>query len=462
MKKLTIGVLVLTLIVGLGFLSNKSFAQDQEEITLKAIGGLTSPYKRITFFGPEDPGKAREHVSEEHFNSFPLISYNQANPDKNVNLDLYIPPFSDLVKEEMLAITSGQPYDIMVVGQVHLGKFAATGQLTSKLSDAYEKWAEDWGMYEMFQKGSKYKETYYGLWRSADSRALWVWKDVLHAAGYTMEDIRTAEGLLEALPEINKVAKEEFGMDGALEYNFSGKVATDWWYGWLYQLGGKILKKNDEGEWRAGFNNEAGYKALDYLKKLDEAGATLKRTWQYNLVNFLDRRYAMTFEGNWNTSDLKENWPNKSPEEIQVEVGMVPQPTFEGKEMRTMTGGFIMVTPESAKHKDVTQEILMKHLFRNPENYAQMLLDQGKFPTNEKMFNSPTYQKGILNKMPDEWLNKFQKAVSGGILRPAVPEYSSIQHEIWVAMQKVVSGKATAEEALSAAANKVNKMMKED
>jgi multiple sugar transport system substrate-binding protein len=462
MKKLTIGVLVLSLVVGLGFFSTKSFAQDQEEITLRAIGGLTSPYKRITFFGPEDPAKAKKNVSEKHFNSFPLISYNQAHPDKKVSLDLYIPAFSDLRKEEILALTSREAYDIMVMDHMWLGQFAESGGLSAEYSEEYRQWADDFGLFPGFRDGSTYKGKFYGIWRSTDSRALWVWKDVLHAAGYTMEDIRTAEGLLEALPEINKVAKEQFDMEGALEYNFDGKSAVGYWYGWLYQLGGKILEKNEDGEWRAGFNNKAGYKALNYLKKLDEAGATLKRTWQYNLVNFLDRRYAMTFEGGWNVSDLNSHWPDKTPEEIQVEVGMVPQPTFEGKDMRTLTGGFMMVIPKAAKHGDLAFDIMMEHLFSNEANYAQMLLDQGKFPTNEKVFNNETYQEGMLDRMPDEWYDKFQEAVSGGILRPYVPEYSSVAQELWTAMQKVIAGRATAEEALSTAADKVNKMMKED
>ncbi|MBS3788738.1 extracellular solute-binding protein [Candidatus Bipolaricaulota bacterium] len=462
MKKITLGILVLSLTVGLALsFSTTSFSQD-EKIKLKAIGGLSSPYKRITFLGPDEPEKAREHVSESHYNHFPLISYNQANPDKQVDLDIYIPPFSDLMKEEMLALTGGDPYDVMVMDHMWLGKFAESGYLEDKYSDVYEKWADDFGMYEGYRNGSSYEGTFYGLWRSTDSRALWVWKDVLHAAGYTMEDIKSAEGLLEALPEINKVAKKEFGMEGAMEFNFSGKSALGYWYGWLYQLGGKILKKNEDGEWRAGFDNEGAYKAANYLKKLDEAGATLKRTWQYNLTNFLDRRYAMTFEGGWNVSDLNTHWPDKTPEEIQVKVGMVPQPTFKGKEMRTLTGGFIMVIPKAGNNKDLMNHIMMDHLFRNEKNYAHMLLDQGKFPTSEKIFENEIYQEGMLEKMPDEWYSKFKKAIAGGILRPYVPEYSSIAQEIWIALQKVVSGKATAEKAFSAAANKVNNMMKED
>ncbi len=232
MKKLTSVMLALTLILGLGLtLPRKSFADSHEEvekITIKAIGGLSSPYKRVTYFGPdkEDLAKAKKVKSGEFFNSYPLISYNRENPDKQVYLDTFIPPFSDLRKEQMLALISGQPYDFLVMDNQWLGQYAEGGYLEDDYSDSYKKWADDYGMYETFREGSTYKGTMYGIWRETGTRALWVWKDVLRASGHTMEDIESAEKLLKALPDIRETAIEEFDMSGAMEYRFTGFTSS--------------------------------------------------------------------------------------------------------------------------------------------------------------------------------------------------------------------------------------------
>ena len=276
-----------------------------------------------------------------------------------------------------------------------------------------------------------------------------------------MEDIESAEGLVEALPDIKETAEEEFDMSGAMEYRYDGDVALDWWYGWLYQLGGSIAERNEDGEWRAGFDNEAGYEAANYLKELDEAGADLKRTWQSNLVNFLNRDYAMTFSGSWAVSNINQHFSSKDPSEYDEEVGMIPQPTFEGKQMRTLTGGFSMVIPESAQHPDLVHEILMEHLFRADNNYALHLAKNGLFPTSEKIFQNPIYEEEMLKSMPEEWYEKYNKAVSGGVVRPGIPEYSRIKDILWEGVESVVSGQSTAEKALSEAANEVNDLLED-
>ena len=152
MKKLTIGLLILTLTIGFGVsFSSQSLADshgDVEEVTLKAIGGLSSPYARVNYVGPDvaDLDLAKKETSEEFFNSYALISYNNANPDKEVYLDTFIPPFTDLQKEQMLALTSGQPYDFLVMDAQWIGQYAEGGYLKDDYSACFMGWEEEYGL----------------------------------------------------------------------------------------------------------------------------------------------------------------------------------------------------------------------------------------------------------------------------------------------------------------------------
>ncbi len=167
----------------------------------------------------------------------------------------------------------------------------------------------------------------------------------------------------------------------------------------------------------------------------------------------------MTFGGSWNVAQISSHFPEKTPEEIREKIGMVPQPTFEGKNTRTLIGGFSIVIPESAEHPDLVHEILMEHLFRAPESYARHLAQVGRFPPAEKIFNHPQYEEAMLEKMPKEWYEKFKEGVSGGVVRPHIPEYPDISNALWKAVQNVVGEKKTPEKALSAAAKEVDNIL---
>lgn len=462
MKKLTIFLVVFSLIFSGMVVAGFAQETEKEVIKLKVLGGETSAPERADYFGLFEKASKEsvEKLSPEVRNSFPVAKYEFKHPGVDIQIEGEAPPYGDMLKEIQLAVSSRASYDLIEMDDIWLGQIAESGYLSAKHSDQYEKWANDLGFYDVFKKGSKYKGKYYGLWKATDTRAIWVWKDVLHAAGYTMEDIRSAKGLLNALPEITKTAKEEFGMSGGLEYPFNGKWVVDQWYGWLYQLGGKILKQNEDGEWVAGFNNEAGYESLNYVKKLKEAGATMRRTWQWNLANFMDRSYAMTYEGSWDFLTIKNEFPNLSPAEIQEKIGMIPTTVFEGEEMRVLTGGWLWTIPKTANHPDLTFNILTE-IFADRKAYAQHLAYEAKFPTSEKLWESSLYQEKMLENMPEEWFESFQNGVEGGVWRPFFPEYPKIQKALWDATQKVIMGKATAKEALTTAEKKVNNLMED-
>ncbi|MBS3736581.1 extracellular solute-binding protein [Candidatus Bipolaricaulota bacterium] len=462
MKKIISFVLVLSLVIGLAAIGFSDSHEDQEEVIEQKVMTVQSAgIERAPYIGPLEGEKMKGEVEDYVYYHFPAIKYETEHPGVDIKLKGEVYPYGDMLKSIMLAVTSQSTFDYVEMDDIWLGKVAASGYLSDKYSDQYEKWANDLGMYDVFKKGSSYKGTYYGLWRSTDTRAIWVWKDVLHEAGYTMEDIMTCEGMLEALPDITETAKEDFGMAGGLEYPFNGKWVVDQWYGWLYQLGGKILEQNEDGEWVAGFNNEAGYRSLNYVKKLKESGATMQRSWQWMLANFLDRNYAMTYEGSWDIGAIHSKYPDLSVQEIKEKIGVIPTTVFEGHDMRVLTGGWLWTIPETAKHPDVAFEVLME-VFEDREAYAEMTAYQGEFPTTDWIWESPTYKERMIGEtLPKEWFDRFREGVAGGVWRPFFPEYPEIQKELWDATQKVVMGKATAEKALATAEKKVNQLMED-
>jgi ABC-type glycerol-3-phosphate transport system substrate-binding protein len=462
MKKGISLLLVLSLIVGVTVVGlADSHEDDKKVIEQKVMTTESAGIERAPFLGPLAGEDMKGKVEDNVYYHMPVVKYEMEHPGVDIQLKGEVHPYGDMLKSMTLAVTSQSTFDYIEMDDIWLGKIAESGYLSDDYSEQYKKWANDLGMYDVFKKGSTYKGKWYGLWRATDTRAIWVWKDVLHEAGYTMEDIMSAEGLLNALPDITKTAKEGFGMAGGLEYPFNGKWVVDQWYGWLYQLGGKILKQNEDGDWVAGFNNEAGYRSLNYVKKLKENGATMRRSWQWMLANFLDRNYAMTYEGSWDIVSILEKYPDKSVQEIKEKIGVIPTTVFKGHDMRVLTGGWIWTIPETAEHPDVSYDVLTE-MFEDREAYAEMTAYEGKFPTTEWVWESPTYKERMIGEvLPKEWYDRFREGVSGGVWRPFFPEYPDIQKELWDATQKVVMGKATAKEALSTAEKNVNELMED-
>jgi len=454
MKKLAVLTLTLSLILGLGLVGA---GQDKEVITLKV---MTTPHPgapHYGYLGPVGTGETKEKMPEWYENS-PVQIYEENHPNVDIKLDVDVVPKSNYTKQLYLAVSSNKKYDLVRVDEMQVAQLAATGYFTPQFSEDYEQWAEDKGLYENFVKGSTYDGKFYGILDRTGSRAIWVWKDVLHEAGYTMEDVSSAEGLLEALPEITETAKEEFGMSGGLEYPFDAGWVVDQSWGWLYQLGGSILEKNEEGEWEPGFNNEAGVKTLNYIKNLVDNGATLQRDWQWMLANFMDRKYAMTYEGSWAVSAITSKYPDKSHEELTDMIGVIPTTKFEGKELRALAGGWMWMIPRAAPNPDIAHEVIMTML-NNRESYAHMLVQEGNLPTSEWMFDAPQYKDMVTKDIPEPWYEQFRRGVAGGVHRPSLEQYSQIQKAFWDATQKVVVNDVPAEEALDAAAKQVRDIL---
>lgn len=457
-------VVVIAVAAGVGYylMSGEEEGAGEETITLKVISGSPAePWHE--YLGPVEE---EENVcKEEHpkmYNALPVTQYEKEH-DVDIKLEVEEYPYGDQLQAMKLAATSESTYDLIRTDDIWLGTIAATGYYSTEYSDEYKEVAEDIGLYDVFERGSSYEDEWYGIWDQTDTRAIWVWKDVLNEAGYTMEDISTNEGLLNTLPDINQTAKQEFDMSGGLEYPFNGKWTVDQWYGWMYQLGGSILKQED-GEWVAGFNNEAGYRTLEFVDDLEESGATFKDTWQWNLPNFLDRKYAMTYEGSWDISTINtsDQFGNMPVSEYDEHLGVIPTTTWKGEDIRVLTGGWMWCIPETANHPDVAFEINMQYLRENRDAYAYMLGTEGHFPTSEALWNNSIYKDQILKTMPESWFNRFREGVEGGLWRPFFPEYPQIQQELWNATQKVVLDQASPEEALSTAEQNVNDLMQED
>lgn len=434
LKKILVVVLGLSIIIGIGTVSAQ---EAKKKIVLRAlISDGHQPYFR----------KMEEVYEAKH-----------PNVDLEIQVDAY--KYSLVLKQIRLATVAKTKYDLVTVDDIWVGEIGASGYLSPKYSDSYQRWADEHGLYDIFKRGSRYKGTYYGIWYQTDTRGIWVWKDVLHKAGYTMEDIMTNEGLLKALPKITKVAKEEFGMAGGLEYPFNSKWVVDQWYGWLYGLGGSILKQVD-GKWKAGFDNQAGYQSIQFVKDLKEAGASFTKSWRWHCTDMRARKYAMVYEGNWCWPDFRKDFPDLTIDQIKEKLGFIPTTRWEGKKLRVLTGGWFMSVPKYARHPDIAHEAFML-LLNNREAYAEALNAAGHQPTSEWMWESPTFKKAFLKTWPETWAERIKEGIAGGVWRPFFPEYPEIQERLWEATQKVVTGKATPEEAMGTAASKVNELMKE-
>jgi len=343
-------------------------------------------------------------------------------------------------------VASGDSPDVATMDMTWIPTFASNnifadlgtlsgGQLNGKpIEDAYTPGALE---------AMKYNDTYVTMMFDFDTYALYYRADQFKADG-----IQVPTNWDEFSAAAQKMAKDTNGDGNCDQYCFAviGTQDCFHWCQFLYQNGGSVLNADDTA---ASFNSEAGVNSLEYYKSFldngsgiywsDTQGDPIRGIKSGQIGMFLDGPYYMGIM-KASAPELKGDW----------RVAAAPYSQQPGSYL----GGTGLSIPVNAPHPQEAW-LFVQYMLQLPQQIGVYTL-AGAAPATTAALDSPQLTK------PDPYFGGqapfpiFKDTMATATHFPYVGQWDTIDEDIGTAVQSVLLGRATAQQALSDAATKVN------
>ena len=316
------------------------------------------------------------------------------------------------------------------------------------IDDHLDGWA-DW---EKFAENAKVAGQgddgkVYGIPMGTDTRGLWFHKEILSKAGLG-EDWQptTWDELLEAAREIKSKVPD------VIPFNiYSGKPMGEGsvMQGFemlLYGVEGGSLYNTDQGKWVLGAQ---GFKdSLHFIRTVftEELGPTPQQALDSNVGSTVggewlpDGKLGIALDGSWMPGTWLEDgaapWP-----EWSEKMGAAAMPTQTGAEpgQISMSGGWTLAMGANCEDPDLAFQVMSLAL--DKEHSLAFAISNSQIAVREDVAADPSY----LESNPT--VEFFSDLVEVTQFRPATADYPNISNAIMVAMESVMTGKTSPEEA---------------
>lgn len=351
MKKAIVTMLAMLLVCSMTLFaagSNEEAATDKP-VTLSVWSGY--PEMEVFF----------KHAAEE---------YKKLHP--NVSVEVLTHPLREYEQKLSATIPSDTAADILDVSGYAFRKFIEAG-FVPKAPPKVLEFIDKQGRYSDFAKNTNtFKGDKYGVPFFQGKTVLYWNTEMFKAAGLT----RAPTTLKEMAEYAKKLAV--YDASGNLvrsghSLRVSGQgsgVAEKWWFV-LYPMGGTIIKEGREaGKYHAGYDNDAGRRALDYyldalyLDKWD----SLKI--KHDAEAFQLEQTAMFFRESWVVGDTAKKAPN-----LKYDTAFVPADTRWGR----ITNFQNLYVTRSSKNPEIAWDFIQ--FLVNDANQKWMFDNVGWLPT---------------------------------------------------------------------------------
>ncbi|MBR8742381.1 extracellular solute-binding protein [Nocardiopsis sp. MG754419] len=289
--------------------------------------------------------------------------------------------------------------------------------------------------------------TRYGVMLGTDVRGLWYRADLLDQAGIdTPWEPATWDEVLDAA----RAVQDEHGDDVVPLNVYSGTPAGEMASLQGFQMllggtGGGLFEESSE-QWVSG---GAGFTdSLEFVHTLFDEGLThapqdaldANIGTMNNEERFPNGDMAISLEGSWATQswieEANQPWP-----EWEEYMEFTPMPTQNGEDpgATSMSGGWALAMGANATDPDLAWEVMTAALDR--ENAVKFAIEGGQIPVRTDVAEDPAF----LEESP--MAERFAELVDVTGFRPAYSEYPRVSLAIQEAMEAVMLGEATPEEA---------------
>ncbi len=347
-------------------------------------------------------------------------AYESANPGTTINRTSFA--YSDLAKAIVQGGVGGSVPDVAIVDVVDTQNFASLGLLKDITSSDGERSDEFFdGPWESTQVDGKT----FGLPLNSNNLALYYNKDKFEAANVevpaTWDELRDTAVTLSAADEYGITMSGVKNEQGTFQY-----------LPFLWQTGGDLDTFETDGA-----------TSLQYLKDLIDDGAMTSSVANYSQedarTQFVNGKSAMMINGPWELQNLKE---------AGINYGVAPLPA--GAEAATGLGGENVVAFDQAQQPDAAVAFLE---FLTSEEGAKIYCDESG------QLSSRVDLEGQLKLSDDPDMQVFEAQLDVAHARAYGAQYNEISAAVQEALQKVLTGAASADDAAAEAAKTITPLL---
>ena len=264
---------------------------------------------------------------------------------------------------------------------------------------------------------------YYALALNTNSKILFYNTAMLEAA-----DVKVPTTMDEWVEAIKKLSGEN--ANGQQVWGWNEPALAGWNIcPFIWSFGGSLT--NEDQTAATGYiNSPATVKAIETFAELVKAGGiTGFNAGDIPMTDgFGTGRYAMMLEGPWKSAELAGAYPD-------VAYGTAPIPAGEGGSISVLGGEDI------AMFNSANKEAAWKFMQFMTSEYAETEMAKcGQIPVNKAALESETVKAA--DYAP------FIEAIQTAKARPTVAAWSEMDNDLQVAMNAVVTGEKTAQEAM--------------
>lgn len=377
--------------------------------------------------------------------------YEAENPDVIVQLEPIQAEENDYATK--LALMQRSPDtapDVFYEDSFRVRPDAEAGYLLA-LDDHLAKW-KDWDsafVESAKEAGMGSDGKTYAVPMGTDTRALWYNKEVFKKAGLSVPwEPKTWEEVLSAAKTIRQVTPD------AIPFNIysgtpMGEGASMQGFEMLLYGTEDTLYDTEQGKWvvgSKGFRDSLQFISDVYTGGLGPDVATALDASYYQKLGsdwYPNNKLGASIDGSWMTGNWIEGGRAPWPAWTEV-MGVTPMPTQNGQEpgATSMSGGWTLAVGAGSKKPDAAFEFITTAL--NRENSLTYNVNASQVPVRTDVAEDPEFTKS------SPVSGFFSDLVKVTHYRPATSDYPEISGSIQQAMEAVMTGEQTVDEAAAA------------
>lgn len=373
--------------------------------------------------------------------------YEAANPGSKVEILPIVASENDYYTKLQLMMRSPNTAPDVVYEDTFLINSDITAGYLRPLDDYIKNW-DQWSQFEDTAKGAAkaLDGKTYGVPDGTDTRALWYNKQIFAKAGLPTDwQPKTWDDVLTAARAIKQK------VPGVIPMNvYSGKPMGEAsaMQGFEMLLYGTkdTLYNNDQQKWVVG---SQGFKdSLNFIKTIYTEGIapTPKQALDPNMGSKVGTellpggKLGIALDGSWIYGNWQKTGAKPWPQWSEV-LGQTAMPTQDGggKGKVSLSGGWTWAIPAKSKNPDAAWNLIKT--LQTQKNAAKYATEGAQIAVRKDVAADATYKSSAKSTQ------FFTDLVSVTVYRPAYAEYPKVSNEIITAMEAVMTGQSSPDDA---------------
>jgi multiple sugar transport system substrate-binding protein len=354
-----------------------------------------------------------------------IAAYQKVKP--NVTIKRTGQPFADLKQKLLQGATAGELPDIVVIDNPDHSSFAALGVLAD-ITEQVKEWGQGGEYFEGPWKSTVYEGKNYGVPDNSNCLALWSNSAMLKRAG--VEIPANWDELRAAVKSLTSGKTRGIAMSAV-----KSEEGTFQWLPFLWAAGADLNSLDSDG------GRAALQLWVDFVKSGEMSRSVVNWDQAAVLQQFENERAALMVNGPWQIPTIKADKPK-----LDWQVSTLPQ----GQTSASILGGENIAITKASKNVDAAWEFIK--WTQEPANLTSYIVTAGKIPSRKAVAEQKEWTS-------DPAVKVFVEQLAVARPRAYGPKYPEISAAVQDMLQSALTGDATVDAAIKAAAGKIKPLL---